>query len=101
VSPTAITPLPPADFKLGDFQVHIPSDLGSSTGDFDFTKSKGFILRVSGDPPRFQPRCRRTVNDLPRGHGPRRPELRRGARRSRVRYEQEPGPAVGQLAPAT
>src|SRR5262249_27906382 len=35
------------DLQLGDLQVHIPGSVGSFQGDFDFTKSKGFILRVS------------------------------------------------------
>ncbi|MCB1964700.1 MAG: APHP domain-containing protein, partial [Candidatus Accumulibacter sp.] len=35
------------DLQLGDLQVHIPSDVGSFQGDFDFTRSRGFILRVS------------------------------------------------------
>ncbi|MDB5349218.1 MAG: hypothetical protein JWN86_465, partial [Planctomycetota bacterium] len=35
------------DIKLGDLQVHIPSGRGSFQGDFDFTASRGFILRVS------------------------------------------------------
>ena len=35
------------DLQLGDLQVHVPSGVGSFQGDFDFTKSKGFILRVS------------------------------------------------------
>ena len=33
--------------KLGDITVQVPSGVGSFQGDFDFTKSKGFILRVS------------------------------------------------------
>ncbi|HEX4609016.1 MAG TPA: putative Ig domain-containing protein, partial [Urbifossiella sp.] len=35
------------DLQLGDLKVHIPNSVGSFQGDFDFTKSKGFILRVS------------------------------------------------------
>jgi len=35
------------DLQLGDLQVHIPSEVGSFQGDFDFTRSRGFILRVS------------------------------------------------------
>src|SRR4029077_16133594 len=35
------------DLQIGDLQVHIPNTVGSFQGDFDFTKSKGFILRVS------------------------------------------------------
>jgi hypothetical protein len=35
------------DLQLGDLQVHIPGSVGSFQGDFDFTQSKGFILRVS------------------------------------------------------
>src|SRR5262249_59049365 len=33
--------------KLGDLQAHIPAGRATFQGDFDFTKSKGFILRVS------------------------------------------------------
>src|SRR5262249_40663341 len=33
--------------QLGDLQVHIPDGRGAFAGDFDFTASKGFILRVS------------------------------------------------------
>ncbi len=44
--------LDPSTFRLGDIQignidVHIPSNLGLFQGDFDFTQSNGFILRVS------------------------------------------------------
>ena len=44
--------LDPRTFRLGDIQignidVHIPSNLGLFQGDFDFTRSNGFILRVS------------------------------------------------------
>ncbi len=35
------------DLQIGDLQVHIPNTVGSFQGDFDFTQSKGFILRVS------------------------------------------------------
>jgi hypothetical protein len=35
------------DLKLGDIQVHIPSDRATFQGDFNFVQSKGFILRVS------------------------------------------------------
>jgi YD repeat-containing protein len=35
------------DLQIGDLQVHIPNTVGSFQGDFDFTRSKGFILRVS------------------------------------------------------
>ncbi|HEX8961620.1 MAG TPA: CARDB domain-containing protein, partial [Rhodocyclaceae bacterium] len=35
------------DLKLGDINVHIPAGRANSQGDFDFTGSKGFILRVS------------------------------------------------------
>ncbi|WP_205678900.1 CARDB domain-containing protein [Aquisphaera insulae] len=35
------------DLRLGDITVHIPSGRGIFQGEFDFTKSKGFILRVS------------------------------------------------------
>src|SRR4029077_19817771 len=35
------------DLQLGNIQVHIPNTVGSFQGDFDFTRSKGFILRVS------------------------------------------------------
>src|SRR5262249_39045745 len=33
--------------KVGDIQVHIPSDRGAFDGEFDFSQSKGFILHVS------------------------------------------------------
>ncbi|MBI3231049.1 MAG: fibronectin type III domain-containing protein, partial [Burkholderiales bacterium] len=36
------------DIKLGDITIHIPADKAVFQGDFDFTKNKGFILRVSG-----------------------------------------------------
>jgi YD repeat-containing protein len=35
------------DIQLGDIQVHLPTGRGSFQGDFDFTRQKGFILRVS------------------------------------------------------
>ena len=35
------------DLQLGNLQVQIPSNVGSFQGDFDFTQSEGFILRVS------------------------------------------------------
>ena len=35
------------DIKVGDINVHLPSDRGSFQGDFDFSTAKGFILRVS------------------------------------------------------
>jgi len=35
------------DLQIGDLEVHIPNTVGSFQGDFDFTQSKGFILRVS------------------------------------------------------
>ena len=35
------------DIRIGDIQVHVPAGIGSFQGDFDFTTSKGFILRVS------------------------------------------------------
>ncbi|MEI9924478.1 MAG: hypothetical protein WDN50_13940 [Bradyrhizobium sp.] len=35
------------DLQIGDIQVHLPNSVGSFQGDFDFTQSKGFILRVS------------------------------------------------------
>src|SRR5262249_14899151 len=35
------------DLQLGDLSVHIPGGVGSFQGDFDFTNSKGFVLRVS------------------------------------------------------
>ncbi|MDH5500886.1 MAG: pre-peptidase C-terminal domain-containing protein, partial [Gammaproteobacteria bacterium] len=35
------------DLKLGDINIHIPANKASFQGDFDFTASKGFILRVS------------------------------------------------------
>ncbi len=35
------------DLQIGDLEVHIPDTVGSFQGDFDFTQSKGFILRVS------------------------------------------------------
>ncbi len=33
--------------QIGDMQVNVPSGLGSFEGEFDFVRSKGFILRVS------------------------------------------------------
>src|SRR5262249_51242710 len=35
------------DLKIGDIQVHVPTGRASFQGDFDFSRSKGFILRVS------------------------------------------------------
>ncbi|MER2625129.1 MAG: putative Ig domain-containing protein, partial [Accumulibacter sp.] len=35
------------DIRIGDIQVHLPADQASFQGDFDFTASKGFILRIS------------------------------------------------------
>ncbi len=35
------------DLKLGDINIHLPADRTNFQGDFDFTGSKGFILRVS------------------------------------------------------
>ena len=35
------------DIKIGDIQVHIPDGRATFQGDFDFTRSKGFILRVT------------------------------------------------------
>ncbi|MDM9385689.1 CARDB domain-containing protein [Chlorogloeopsis sp. ULAP01] len=35
------------DLRLGDIQVHIPAGRATFSGDFDFIRSKGFILRVS------------------------------------------------------
>ncbi len=35
------------DLKLGDINIHLPVDRANFHGDFDFTGSKGFILRVS------------------------------------------------------
>ncbi|WP_410472980.1 hypothetical protein ACGTJS_04805 [Faucicola mancuniensis] len=35
------------DIKIGDINVHLPGDKAVFQGDFDFTASKGFILRVS------------------------------------------------------
>jgi hypothetical protein len=35
------------DIKIGDIQVHIPEGRATFQGDFDFTRSKGFILRVT------------------------------------------------------
>ena len=35
------------DLKLGDINIHMPGDRANFQGDFDFTGSKGFILRVS------------------------------------------------------
>src|SRR5262249_10145463 len=35
------------DIKVGDIDVHIPSGRGLFQGDFDFTQTKGFILRIS------------------------------------------------------
>ncbi|MCM8597201.1 MAG: putative Ig domain-containing protein, partial [Candidatus Accumulibacter sp.] len=36
-----------ADLKIGDINVHLPADRADFQGDFDFTASKGFLLRVS------------------------------------------------------
>ena len=35
------------DLKLGDINVHVPTDKANFQGDFDFSGSKGFVLRVS------------------------------------------------------
>ncbi|MBL8482577.1 MAG: hypothetical protein JNJ60_10290, partial [Rhodocyclaceae bacterium] len=35
------------DLKLGDIQVHVPGSVGSFQSDFDFSASRGFILRVN------------------------------------------------------
>ena len=35
------------DLQIGDITVNIPEDRATFTGDFDFTASKGFILRVT------------------------------------------------------
>jgi hypothetical protein len=35
------------DLKLGDINVHLPAGKASFQGDFDFSGSKGFVLRVS------------------------------------------------------
>ena len=35
------------DLKIGDINIHIPDDRADFQGDFDFTGSKGYILRVS------------------------------------------------------
>ncbi|WP_346949757.1 putative Ig domain-containing protein, partial [Dyella sp.] len=35
------------DLKIGDINIHIPADRANFQGDFDFTGSKGYILRVS------------------------------------------------------
>ena len=35
------------DLKLGDINIHIPDSKASFQGDFDFSGSKGFVLRVS------------------------------------------------------
>ena len=35
------------DLQIGDLDVHVPDTVGSFQGDFDFTQTKGFILRVS------------------------------------------------------
>ncbi|MDZ4255508.1 MAG: putative Ig domain-containing protein, partial [Sulfuritalea sp.] len=35
------------DLKIGDINVHVPVDRANFQGDFDFTGSKGFVLRVS------------------------------------------------------
>ncbi|MGA2068563.1 MAG: CARDB domain-containing protein, partial [Thermoguttaceae bacterium] len=35
------------DLQIGDIQVQLPSGLGSFQGDFDFTQTLGYILRVS------------------------------------------------------
>ena len=44
--------LDPSTFRLGDIQIgdidiQIPSNLALFQGDFDFTQTKGFIVRVS------------------------------------------------------
>ncbi|MDR0673568.1 MAG: putative Ig domain-containing protein, partial [Zoogloeaceae bacterium] len=36
-----------SDLRLGDINVHLPDDKANYQGDFDFTATKGFILRVS------------------------------------------------------
>ncbi|EXI65626.1 MAG: rhombotarget A [Candidatus Accumulibacter adjunctus] len=36
------------DLRIGDLALHLPADRASFQGDFDFSGSKGFILRVSG-----------------------------------------------------
>jgi subtilase family serine protease len=35
------------DLKVGDFNVHVPTDRANFQADFDFSGNKGFILRVS------------------------------------------------------
>ncbi len=35
------------DIKIGDVNVHIPSDRALFQGDFDFSRTKGFVLRIS------------------------------------------------------
>jgi hypothetical protein len=35
------------DLTIGDITIHIPTDRALFQGDFDFTRSRGFILRVS------------------------------------------------------
>jgi len=35
------------DLKIGDINVHLPTDKANFQGDFDFTASKGFVLRIS------------------------------------------------------
>jgi hypothetical protein len=35
------------DLKIGDITIHLPVDRANFQGDFDFTGSKGYILRVS------------------------------------------------------
>src|SRR5262249_21382154 len=35
------------DVRLGDIQIHLPDGVTNFQHDFDFTRSKGFILRVS------------------------------------------------------
>lgn len=35
------------DLKIGDINVHLPGDKANFQGDFDFSGSKGFVLRVS------------------------------------------------------
>jgi len=35
------------DIKVGDINIHLPSDRALFQGDFDFTEAKGFILRIS------------------------------------------------------
>ena len=35
------------DIKMGDINIHVPADRALFQGDFDFTHTKGFVLRIS------------------------------------------------------